>query len=269
MAAPITGPCEAWPTLCTDYPEEATPQQIADAEMAATEYLWMRSKQQFGMCSMKLRPCRKECFPAWPWIPASGWFDVSGMSWPFPAPALVGGKWFNIACGSCTSGCSCSRVSEVQLPYPVADVTEVRVDGAVLPDSAYRVDDWRLLVRLDGGEWPRCNDLNLADTEPDTWSVTAQYGTAVPVLAQQAAGQLATEIVKQCTGAGDCLIPASSVQQIQRQGVTKTFFNGDAFARGKTGLTYPDMFLAGYNPSNTGVAVIFDIDGERHRRVGT
>lgn len=264
-----TGPCAPWPTLCTAYPEEATAQQIADAEEIATEYLWMRSKQQYGLCTLTLRPCRKECFPAWPWIPATGWHDVSGLSWPFPAPALVGGQWFNIACGSCTSGCSCSSLSEVQLPYPVATVTEVKVDGVVLPQTAYRVDDWRLLVRLDGGEWPRCNDLNLADTEKGTWSVTAQYGTAIPKLGQMAAGQLATEIVKRCVGAKGCLLPATTVQQVTRQGVTKTLFNAAAFAGARTGLTYPDMFLSNINPSNTGVATIFDIDGEHARRVGT
>ena len=146
-----------------------------------------------------------------------------------PAPALVGGKWFNIACGACSSGCSCSSVSEVVLPYPVASIEAVRVDGVVLDPSAYRVDDWRLLVRLDGGEWPRCNDLNLADTEEGTWSVTAQYGTEVPRLGQLAAGQLATQIAKACAGVSGCLLPSTTVRQVQRQGVTKTFFDDTAF----------------------------------------
>lgn len=269
MAALDTGPCEAWPTLCTNYPADAPPEIIDEAEMIATEVLWSGTKQQYGLCTVTLRPCREECFPAWPWIPASGWYDVSGLSWPFPAPALVGGKWFNIACGQCSSGCSCSQVSEVKLPYPVANIVEVKVDGIVLPPSAYRVDDWRLLVRLDGEDWPRCNDLNREDTEPGTWSVTAQYGKAVPRLGQMAAGQLATEIVKRCTNQSDCLLPESMVTQITRQGVTKTFFDADAFSAGRTGLYWADLFLNRMNPSNTGIATIFDIDGEHARRVGT
>lgn len=269
MAALDTGPCEAWPVLCAKYPEDADPEIIAEAEMIATEVLWHGTKQQFGLCSVTLRPCRKECFPAWPWIPATGWFDVGGMSWPFPTPALVGGKWINIACGQCTSGCSCSRVAEVQLPYPVAEVTEVKIDGVVLDAAAYRVDDWRLLVRLDGGDWPRCNDLNLDDDQLGTWSVTAQYGKAVPRLGQLAAGQLATEVVKHCTGASGCLLPESMVQQITRQGVTKVFVDQAAFAGGRTGLFWADLFLKRYNPSNTGIATIYDIDGEHARRVGT
>lgn len=261
-----TGPCASWPTLCTNYPDEATPEQITTAEAVATEVLWARTKRQYGLCTLTLRPCRKDCFPAWPWIPATGWFDVSGMSWPFPAPALVGGQWFNIACGSCSSGCSCSRLSEVKLPYPVSSIVEVKVDGQLLPSSAYRVDDFHLLVRLDGGEWPRCNDLNLDDDQEGTWSVTAQYGMDVPELGKLAAGELATEIVKRCVGANDCLLPASTVRQVSRQGVTKVFFDaGD----GRIGLRFSDMFIETVNPSHTGVASIFDIDGQPARRTGT
>lgn len=266
----LMGPCAPWPYICDDFPDGATQEIIDYAVMAATEALWMRTKRRFGFCSMTLRPCRKECFPAWPWIPQRGWHNVTGMTWPWPAPALVGGQWINIACGSCGDGCSCSSVSEVVLPYPVHEVTEVKIDGVVLDPSAYRVDDWRLLVRLDGQDWPRCNDLNLDDTEDGTWSVTASYGTEVPVLGQLAVGELASEIVKRCVGSNGCKLPSSTVRQVTRQGVTKVFFDAEtAFANGMLGLTQSDMFIKTYNPTNTGIASIFDIDGPRQRRVGT
>jgi hypothetical protein len=262
------GPCQSWDLLCADFPEGTTPELQATAAEIATEILWNRTKRQFGTCSVTLRPCRKECFPAWPWIPSNGWNDLSGMSYPFPA--LVGGNWINIACGTCTSGCSCSRVSEVRLPYPVAAITEVKVDGVVLAPTAYRVDNFNLLVRLDGEEWPRCNDLNLEDTEVGTWSVTAEYGQAVPELGKLAAGQLATEIAKRCVNASGCLIPAGSVQEVTRQGVKKVFFDANqAFKGGMIGMFYPDLFVKTYNPTNSSLATIFDIDGPKHRRVGT
>jgi hypothetical protein len=262
------GPCQPWDLLCADFPEGTTPELQATAAEIATEILWNRTKRQFGTCSVTLRPCRKECFPAWPWIPSNGWNDLSGMTYPFPA--LVGGNWINIACGTCTSGCSCSRVSEVRLPYPVAEVTEVKVDGVVLAPTAYRVDNFNLLVRLDGEEWPRCNDLNLDDTEVGTWSVTAAYGQAVPELGKLAAGQLATEIAKRCVNASGCLIPAGSVQEVTRQGVKKVFFDANqAFKGGMIGMFYPDLFVKTYNPTNSSLATIFDIDGPKHRRVGT
>lgn len=266
----VTGPCGPWDLECAVFPDGTTPEIEAMAAMAATEALWMRTKQQFGLCSVTLRPCRKDCFPAWPWIPATGWYDLSGSTWPFPAPALVGGQWINIACGSCTSGCSCSIVSEVQLPYPVNSIVEVKVDGVVLPPSAYRVDNFNLLVRLDGEDWPRCNDLNLDDDQVGTWSVTANYGQEVPELGKLAAGQLAVEIAKRCVNASGCVLPAGTVQQVTRQGVTKVFFDSDqAFGNGMLGLYWADMFVKTYNPSGTGVATIFDIDGPRPRRVGT
>lgn len=268
--ASSAGPCAPWPYECADFPADADQALIDFAVMAATEALWTRTKRRFGLCSMTLRPCRRDCFPAWPWIPQNGWYNVGGMTWPWPAPALIGGQWFNIACGSCSNGCSCSRISEVVLPYPVANVTQVKIDGVVLDPSAYRVDDWRLLVRLDGADWPRCNDLNLDDNQIGTWSVTAQYGTEVPELGKLAVGELATEIVRGCVGSSGCKLPGGVVRSVTRQGVQKVFFDAQtAFANGTIGLTKSDLFIATFNPTHTGIASIYDIDGPRQRRVNT
>lgn len=263
------GPCEAWGLLCADFPDGSTPELEAMAAMIATEVLWSRTKQQFGTCSVELRPCRKSCLPAWPLIP-NGYANITGYSWPFPQPALVGGAWINIACGSCFADCSCSHVSEVRLPYPVSSIIEVKVDGVILPPSAYRIDNYNLLVRLDGEEWPQCNDLNLDDTQVGTWSVLASYGQEVPELGKLAAGQLAVEIVKRCVNASGCLIPAGTVQEVTRQGVKKVFFDAnEAFKSGMIGMFYPDLFVKTYNPTASGMASIYDIDGPKHRRVGT
>lgn len=270
MAAPTSAPCDPWPYECADFPEDA-PQDLIDvAVAAATEALWARTKRVYGLCSMTLRPCRKDCLPAGPWIPLRGWYNVGAYTWPWPQPALIGGKWFNIACGMCDGGCSCTRLEQVELPYPVADVTQVKVDGVILDPSAYRVDEWRYLVRLDGGLWPRCNDLNLPDTELDTWSVTARYGTEVPELGKIAVGELATQIVRRCMGASGCTIPASTVRSINRQGVTKVFFDAaTAFKNGAVGLYWSDLFINTVNPTHTGLASIYDIDGQRPRRIDT
>lgn len=270
MAAPTSAPCEPWPYLCAEFPEGADQSLIDSAVAAASEALWARTKRIYGLCSMELRPCRRECFPAWPWVPGRGWYNVGGYSWPWPQPALIGGKWFNISCGTCADGCSCSRVYQVELPYPVANVTEVKVDGVVMNPADYRVDSWRYLVRLDGEDWPRCNDLNLDDNQQGTWSVTAQYGTEVPELGKYAVGELATEIVRGCVGAKGCKLPSSTVQSITRQGVTKVFFDANqAFARGMIGLKWSDMFIKTVNPTGTGLASIYNIDGPRLRRVDT
>jgi hypothetical protein len=270
MAAPTSSPCDPWPYLCADFPEGASQELIDSAVAAATEALWMRTKRIYGLCSMTLRPCRRECFPAWPWVPNRGWYNVGGYSWPWPQPALIGGKWFNITCGSCSGGCSCTRIEEVELPYPVADVTEVKVDGVILDSSAYRVDDWRLLVRLDGDSWPRCNDLNLDDNQVGTWSVTARYGMEVPELGRYAVGELATEIVKGCMKDKGCKLVGNTVRSVTRQGVTKVFFDSaSAFQNGAIGLYWSDLFINTVNPTHTGLASIYNIDRPRERRVDT
>lgn len=264
-----TSPCEAWEPLCAKFPEDPTEGQqeiIDNALLVATEILWKRTKKQFGMCEYTIRPCRKDCAPSGPLIPTTGWFDVAG--WRYPFPALIGGEWFNLACGKCKTGCSCDSISEVRLPYPVQEVTQVLIDGEELPSDAYRVDEYMYLVRLDGQEWPKCNDLNLDDTEEGTWSVTALYGQEVPYTGRMAVGELATEIYRHCTGDEDCQLPTAVVTQITRQGVSKTLFNGD-FSSGNIGLYWCDLFLSQENPTHTGTATILNLDGPTHRRVNT
>src|SRR5690554_1022583 len=180
-----TKPCAPWDYLCARFPNDPTEEEqliIDQSVLTATEILWKRTKRQFGTCEYTLRPCKEDCLPSGPFIPQAGWTDVSGWSYPFPA--LIGGAWVNLACGKCETGCSCSAISEVKLPYPISSITQVLIDGEELPDDAYRVDEYQYLVRTDGGEWPACNDLNLSDTEPGTWSVTAQYGQEVPFTGQ-------------------------------------------------------------------------------------
>src|SRR5262249_15263105 len=151
-----------------------------------------------------------------------------GDGWPFnywwqlgiwPRPFFYQGIWYNLTCGSCTNGCSCSVVSEALLPAPVASVSQVKVDGVVLDPSAYRVDDWRKLVRLDGQQWPICNDLTKNDTETGTWSVTLSFGEDIGTLGNMALGELATQFAKLLACDTSCMLP-KPVQQIVRQGTT-------------------------------------------------
>lgn len=267
---PVGGVCSPWDALCTSFPDEPTPEQqdLIDAALqAATEALWNRTKRRFGLCEVTYRPCKESCWGGltWPLLARSGWLDASSWGWPFPA--LVGGKWINLACGNCSDGCSCGSVEEVTLPYPVFEVTEVKVDGEVLDPSAYKMYNRNRLVRVDGGSWPTCNDLELDDTEVGTWSVTAEYGEPVPELGRMAVGELASQIYTRCSGNGaSCNLPAGVVKEVTRQGVRKVFFDAEsAFQAGRIGMYYTDLFVSTYNPSGTGMATIFNIDGARRR----
>lgn len=98
--------------------------------------------RQFGLCPVTVRPCRRSCSDG-----HSGYW--SGAGW---TPVLDGGVWYNQPCGRCgPSGCSCSELCEVDLPGPVADVLQVRLDGLVLNPAEYRVDNARKLVRTTFG----------------------------------------------------------------------------------------------------------------------
>jgi len=267
-----SGPCQAWqPAECAEWPANLEP--VRDmALMAATEILWNRSKRRFGTCELTLRPCKRDCAGdlalAWlygSWMPTYG----GSVGWGWPYPALVGGRWLNLGCG-CGDSCSCTTMHQIELPYPVADIIEVKVDGAVLVTGAYRVDDWRYLVRLDGEDWPLCQDLNLADTEEGTWSVTASIGEAVPQLGLFAVDQLARQIAMGCIGSAGCALPAGTLKELTRQGVRQEFVTGaDAWIAGFPGMPAVQAFLQTVNPTRSGVASIFSIDKPRARIVGT
>jgi len=154
-------------------------------------------------------------------------------------------------CGYCSCSrdrCGCGRYVYIQLQdrFPVISVDEVKVDGVIIDPGSYRVDDYSRLVRLDGACWPLCNDLTLADDQPNTFSVKYTAGRRPPVELQIAAAELACEMKRACNG-NDCRLP-SNVTQVNRQGVT---LNIDALeaavSGGSTGLAFVDAALARYD----------------------
>jgi len=274
---PTRGPCEPWePVWCCDL-STASPAITGSALLAATEVLYQLSAQQFGICQFDdLRPCRQDCADGWWWGGGFGGLGQGGGSWwewgsSWPRPALIGGAWFNLTCGGCRGSCSCTELSVALLPSPVAAVVSVKLNGETLPASGYRVDNFRELVRLGGQTWPICQDMTLADTELDTWSVSVQVGQAVPQIGKLAVGELACEIIKACTGA-PCAIPKNATT-VTRQGITIDFPTYSEMLRDRRlGLRWCDMFIAAYNPEGLqSVPMVFDVDepGGSYRRVGT
>lgn len=237
------GPCENWPvTLVCDVDPASAPITGIAVSMA-TDILWSLTGMRFGLCNVTLRPCRRECF---------GTAFLDGLE-PFtdryPRPALINGQFFNLACGGCPGTCSCSLVSEFVLPSPVHSIVEIKIDGAPMPTGSYRLDNNRLVVRTDGGEWPLCNDLSLDSTEAGTWSVTATFGEVIPDGASLAMGALVCEIIRAANGE-DCRLPAGLTQLI-RQGVTLNFPDpGELFRNGRTGIWLVDAFVSAWNPYN-------------------
>lgn len=260
------GPCEAWDGIlcCTLTAESAA--ISGQAMLAATEVLYQLSGQRFGVCEFTFRPCRHDCYGnSWP-FDGGNWWQWGGL---YPRPVLFDGAWFNLTCGSCGGTCSCGPLEEAWLPGPINTVISVKLDGQSMPASAYRVDDFRKLVRVDGGRWPICQDLSANDDQPDTWSVTLTIGEAVPTIGQYAVGELACEIMAACLGQ-TCALPRNAAS-VTRQGVTIDFPTfSELLTNGLLGLRWTDMFIAAYNPNRLRAAPqVVDVDGYLYRRTGT
>ncbi len=137
-----------------------------------------------------------------------GWWIPQGIAGTLAVNCLGGGS------------CSCLQLRQILLPgEPVIEISEVKIDGQVLDPSAYRVDDWRYLVRTDGGTWPACQQAHLDDDQPGTWSIVEIYGAAPPPSGVAAAVALATQYALACsTAAADCALPANATRA-SRNGV--------------------------------------------------
>lgn len=268
MSTPF-GPCDSWPVVWPCDVSCESPTTTGSAARFATEVIWGLSGRQFGLCTVTLRPCRRGCTD-YPW-PVG--YPEFGSGFPgggqFVTPALIGGQWYNLTCGSCGDNCSCTTLSEVELPTPVHRIVEVKVDGVPLVTGAYHVDDNRLLLRTDGLEWPMCNNLNLLDTEVGTWSVTAEFGIPVPEGGAWAVGELACEFIRALKG-DDCRLP-QSVTQLVRQNVTISFPQITELLKERvTGLYLVDMFLATWNPHKLVTrSGVYSVDGALARRSNT
>ena len=125
-----------------------------------------------------------------------------------------------------------------------------------LDPDAYRVDNFRYLVRQDGGRWPYCQDMSKRLGEPGTWAVTVKVGAPVPIGGRKAAGKLACELARAAAGDKGCELP-QRWQTITRQGVTiaagmDTFEDLDA---GKTGIWLIDSWVASVTKPDIGFSI--------------
>lgn len=260
------GPCAPWdPIYCTPLPTGS--EEISGfALQMATEILWAKSGMRFDQCTFTVRPCKSSCWGGGA-FPYGTWWEMTSS---YPTPALINGNWYNLTCGSCANDCSCTTLEEVIFPGPVTSIDTVKVDGMTLLANQYRLDDWRKLVRIDGGTWPSCNDMNLEDTEPGTWSVQLTYGQPVPMAGRFAVGELAHQLILACMGDDCCTLPYR-IAQLARQGVTIDFPDIDSLIAGnRLGLLYADAFLDAFNPAGLRMpAQIYNVDAPRHRIVGT
>jgi hypothetical protein len=221
-------PFEIDPACCTGW-DELDPELQARATELAWSTLRVLTAGRVGNCPVTVRPC------------LSPPCDVCRDIWMMPLNR--NGHWMNFACP--VNKCSCARLCEIVLPGPVVEVTAVEWGGEALPLSAFRIDNGNRLIRQDGECFPSCQRMDQPLGAPCTLGITYVPGVAPGPSGAWAAGVLACEFTKACTGA-KCRLP-SSVTSISRQGVSMEIDTG-MFGNGLTGIREVDAYILSVNP---------------------
>lgn len=227
-----TGCCATWAEYSADLKARAT--------RYATLVLWAATGRRYGTCEVTVRPCGKS------WSnELTGTWSLAGSDGDW-TPYVASGVWRN-CWGGCAGTCCCEPQCQVWLPGPVAEVLTVVVDGVAVADDTWRVDNRQWLVRTDLEEcWPACGDMNV-DSGVGLFEVLYLLGRTVPPALLDAAGTLACEFAKACTG-GACRLP-SRATTVARSGVTVTLVDVDQLLDdGLTGITEVDMVIRALNP---------------------
>lgn len=249
------GLCEPWingedvADCCgVDYTTD-TAVLLEDAAEKSSEVLFEASGRIYtGICESVVRPCRVGCGCFGYQILEGSGYVVPPVWWWNPQ-----GWWMN----DCGDRCGCDPVSRVHLAgYPVVSISQVKIDGAIIPASEYRLDEQRYLTRMadaDGNPqaWPACQRMDLPATETGTFQISYTHGEAPTLLGIEAATEFACQLYRACPGTeGECELPAG-VTKVVRQGVTVEVISSLAkmIRSGATGLPLVDSFIAAANPS--------------------
>lgn len=258
--------------------QENAPVNLEDgiAALAATqasEILYNLSGQQFtGDCGpVTVRPLSRPTDQ-----------DTRGLS----GMGFSGSGGYMASWGTCTaygtrsgaiSHYGCSKPPEIELgAHPVTLVTQVKIDGILIPSNEYFLQDYRILVRRRASAgatptarwgWPTCQLIDLPDSEPGTFSVTYRYGVAPPASGIMACKVLALQLALSASGLKNRL--PTRITSMNRQGVgTMVVDVMDFLKQGLTGIYEVDLFLRTFNPSGMKrKAVVFSPDLGRPRRM--
>jgi hypothetical protein len=216
---------------------------IERAEALAWSTLAALTGYRLSLCPVIIRPCAMRCsIPTW-YVAPVDWGGVPGGG--VFTPYIFNGSWYN-GCGCASAGeCSCTMLSQVILPTEVGRVDEVWLNGAMLADTDYRVDNGRKLTLTNGDIFPLCQDMSIQDPEEGGVWINFYPGVAPNDLFCYAAGVMANEYYKACKGS-DCRLP-TGVTNVTRNGLALTVEPG-SFPGGMTGIAEVDAVIRTYNP---------------------
>ncbi len=223
----------------------------AQAASAASDVLYELSGKMFpGICGpVTVRPVSRPT-------------DVDTRSWGATLSTVgwVASQGFASAYGSFNPNVLAHFGSmeppTIDLPYPVREITLIKIDGEVIPADEYELRDFRSLVRIRPSAstvpvarwgWPTSQIMDLPDTEPGTFSVTYTFGNDAPQMGLLAAKKLAESLV--LPQLGDDTHYPKRITQMARQGVTAQVRDvTDLLNKGLSGIYEVDLFVTTYNP---------------------
>ena len=140
-------------------------------------------------------------------------------------------------CGCHPCGCGPYEVIHLTADYPILGITEIRIDGVVLDPATYRLEENARVVRVDGEQWPSCNNMGLTagpTTQGAEVEVEYTVGRVPPIELLMAVQELVCELKKACSGDATCALPAH-VRAVSRRGTS--FEVENVFTLLESGLT--------------------------------
>jgi hypothetical protein len=243
----------------------------AESATAASEFLYEESGRIFsGECGpVTVRPVERPIDgDSRSWgarLSPLGWFASWGLasSYGSQIPGVM-------------SHYGSTEPPEITLPYPVRSITEVTIDGIVIPPDEYELRDFQTLVRIlpEPGftatarwGWPTSQRQDLALGNEGTFGVSFTFGNPPPANGLVAARKLAEYLVVPQLGDGTKY--PRRVTNITRQGVSTgvTDIVNVMQKSGSTGIYEVDLFLRSVNPNRLQrQAAIWSPDVGRARR---
>lgn len=216
--------------------DDLDPNIRALCELYATECMKALTLHRVGGAPVTLMPASRDCIPG-----HYVWFKT--LEDLYPVGRFYPGTFYPTE-QELKEALTVRSVQAVVLPGPVGAVTEVRIDREVLDPAAYRVEDGRHLVRLDGKSWPASGG--------DNFTVTYLNSYPVNDMGKHAAGVMAAEWLKLISGDKKCRLP-STATSVSRQGITLEVATG-MFPGNVTGVPEIDAYLMLFNPHSLRVA---------------
>lgn len=275
LTGPQVGPCFPWTTADAVRGAVAGIDPLADLTEwieAADQVLHLLLGKQFkGLCRATIRPGHESCS-------CGGLCVAHAFGWPLSGGfGLYGSGWGGY--GAWRSGQEGPRntlicASEIDLGHEARLVESIKIDGAEIDPTTWRLDPLGKLVRqpdANGNQlvWPCCSRVGPPSGSVGTFEIRYLYGLDPPASVVMAVNVLAGQFWLASNGSGQCKLP-SHIQTMTRQGVSATFITDTSvfLAKGFTGLPLVDQVIAAFNPNHvTRRARVISIDVEPHRRM--